>query len=136
MTKSREEYIREFHEAFGASVHEEPSVELLALRKTLIFEETRELIADIDTAMAHIEKGETVPNALYINMLKEMADVQVVLSGMSVSLKPLHKLDEAFRRVHQSNMSKLDSNGKPILRDDGKILKGPHYAPPDLSDLV
>lgn len=45
------------------------------------------------------------------------------------------KFDEAFRRVHQSNMSKLGDDGKPIKREDGKILKGPNYKEPDLKDL-
>lgn len=43
---------------------------------------------------------------------------------------------EAFKRVHLSNMSKLGEDGKPIRRDDGKILKGPNYAPPVLTDLL
>lgn len=43
---------------------------------------------------------------------------------------------EAVTRVHASNMSKLGDDGKPIKRDDGKVLKGPNYAPPDLTDLV
>tara|TARA_R100000781_G_scaffold33_3_gene44 strand:+ start:1247 stop:1396 length:150 start_codon:yes stop_codon:yes gene_type:complete len=45
-------------------------------------------------------------------------------------------LDEAMHRVHTSNMSKLGDDGKPITREDGKVLKGPNYQPPDLSDLV
>ena len=45
-------------------------------------------------------------------------------------------LDEAMNRVHLSNMSKLDEEGKPILREDGKVLKGPNYTPPNLEDLV
>ena len=45
-------------------------------------------------------------------------------------------LDEALNRVHLSNMSKLEEDGKPIRREDGKILKGPNYKPPDLSDLI
>lgn len=45
-------------------------------------------------------------------------------------------IDEAFNRVHKSNMSKLGEDGKPILREDGKVLKGPSYKAPDLSDLV
>ena len=45
-------------------------------------------------------------------------------------------LDEALHRVHESNMSKLDEDGKPIYREDGKVLKGPTYAPPQLEDLV
>ena len=43
---------------------------------------------------------------------------------------------EAFARVHNSNMSKLDSNGNPILREDGKVMKGPHYTKPNLTDLL
>lgn len=43
---------------------------------------------------------------------------------------------EAFRRVHASNMSKLDDNGKPILREDGKVMKGPNYKKPYLTDLL
>ena len=45
-------------------------------------------------------------------------------------------LDEALNRVHLSNMSKLGVDGKPIYREDGKVLKGPNYKPPDLSDLT
>ena len=45
-------------------------------------------------------------------------------------------LKTAFERVHQSNLSKLGKDGKPVRRKDGKILKGPNYLPPDLSDLV
>ena len=45
-------------------------------------------------------------------------------------------LDEALNRVHLSNMSKLDTEGKPIYREDGKVLKGPNYTPPNLTDLV
>ena len=66
--------------------------------------------------------------------LKELADVVYVVYGHAAT----HgwDLDEAVRRVHASNMSKLDDDGTPILRDDGKVLKGPNYSPPDLSDLV
>jgi len=46
------------------------------------------------------------------------------------------ELNEAFYRVHMSNMSKLGDDGKPIYREDGKVLKGPNYKAPDLSDLV
>jgi predicted HAD superfamily Cof-like phosphohydrolase len=45
-------------------------------------------------------------------------------------------LEAAFQRVHTSNMSKLGEDGKPIYRDDGKILKGPNYKPPFLDDLI
>ncbi|MDO8495724.1 MAG: nucleoside triphosphate pyrophosphohydrolase family protein [bacterium] len=136
MSRSREELIKDFHQAFGLSIDEEPTVRLLELRRTLIGEEVKELFADMDSAIAHLKEGKAVPQALYSNMLKELADVQVVVSGTSVALKPLNKLDEALSRVHLSNMSKLGEDGKPIFREDGKVLKGPKYFSPDLADLI
>jgi hypothetical protein len=47
-----------------------------------------------------------------------------------------HAVLEAIKRVHQSNMSKLGDDGKPVWREDGKVLKGPNYKSPDLTDLV
>ena len=45
-------------------------------------------------------------------------------------------LEEAMCRVHESNLSKLGLDNKPIRREDGKVLKGPNYQPPKLDDLV
>ena len=66
--------------------------------------------------------------------LKELADLVYVCYQYAANMK--WDLDEAMYRVHESNMSKLDENGKPIYREDGKVLKGPNYAPPNLNDLV
>lgn len=136
MSKAREDYVREFHRVFTLSINASPTVSLLKSRRNLIEEETKELLSDIDSAISFLEEGKAVPQDIYTNMLKELADVQVVISGTSVALKPLQKLEEAFKRVCDSNMSKLGEDGKPILREDGKVLKGPHYFKPDLSDLL
>ncbi|OUV26353.1 MAG: hypothetical protein CBC48_15500 [bacterium TMED88] len=66
--------------------------------------------------------------------LKELADLVYVCFQMAASQD--WDLDEAMRRVHTSNMSKLGEDGKPIYRGDGKVLKGPNYAPPNLKDLT
>ncbi len=66
--------------------------------------------------------------------LKELADLVYVCYQYAENMGWL--LDEALDRVHLSNMSKLDEQGKPIYRDDGKVLKGPNYKPPTLTDLV
>jgi len=66
--------------------------------------------------------------------LKELADLIYVCYQYAENMGWL--LDEALDRVHLSNMSKLDEEGKPIYRDDGKVLKGPNYKPPTLTDLV
>ena len=66
--------------------------------------------------------------------LKELADLIYVCYQYAENMGWL--LDEALDRVHLSNMSKLDTEGKPIYREDGKVLKGPNYKPPTLTDLV
>ena len=66
--------------------------------------------------------------------LKELADLVYVCYQYAANMG--WDLDEAMFRVHQSNMSKLDEEGKPIYREDGKVLKGPNYQPPNLADLV
>ena len=66
--------------------------------------------------------------------LKELADLVYVCYQYAENMGWF--LDEALDRVHQSNMSKLGRDGKPIYRDDGKVLKGPDYEPPTLMDLI
>ena len=68
------------------------------------------------------------------NCLKELADLVYVCYQYAENMG--WDLDEAMHRVHESNMSKLDNEGNPIYREDGKVLKGPNYQPPNLADLV
>ena len=68
------------------------------------------------------------------NQLKELADLVYVCYQFAENME--WDLDEAMHRVHRSNMSKLGEDGKPIRRADGKVLKGPNYQPPNLSDLI
>ena len=66
--------------------------------------------------------------------LKELADLVYVAYQYAENMG--WHLDEALDRVHKSNMSKLGEDGKPIYREDGKVLKGPNYKKPNLSDLI
>ncbi len=66
--------------------------------------------------------------------LKEIADLVYVCYQYAANMGWL--LDEALDRVHKSNMSKLGEDGKPVYREDGKVLKGPNYEPPTLTDLI
>ena len=68
------------------------------------------------------------------NQLKELADLVYVCFQFAASQE--WDLEEAMHRVHHSNMSKLGEDGKPIYRVDGKVMKGPNYHPPTLTDLV
>ena len=66
--------------------------------------------------------------------LKELCDLVYVCYQFAANKG--WNLDEAMDRVHKSNMSKLDENLRPIYRADGKVLKGPNYKPPNLTDLL
>lgn len=95
----------------------------------LIWEEAQELFEAYDLLQDwyDVDSAKT-------GLLKEMADLVYVVYGLANELG--WDLDEAIRRVHKSNMSKLDDNGQPIYREDGKRIKGPNYQPPNLEDLV
>lgn len=98
-----------------------PGEHLRPMQKSLIDEEWSEFHEAF-----HFESKE--------NQLKELADLVYVCFQFAASQE--WDLDAAMLRVHQSNMSKLGEDGKPIRREDGKILKGPNYQPPTLTDLV
>lgn len=124
----------EFHAAFETDIDRPMTAELLRLRKTLLAEEMRELFVEMDAAIAALEGGQAVAAPVRLNMLKEAADVQYVLSGMAVTFG--WPIAEVYARVHASNMSKLGADGCPVRREDGKVLKGPNYHPPVLDDLL
>lgn len=70
------------------------------------------------------------------NELKEICDKIYVEIGYAHERYGPEAVDKAFAEVHRSNMSKLGDDGKPVLRDDGKILKGPNYSPADISKVL
>ena len=96
-------------------------------QKNLIVEEFKEFLEADGFLFKH---GQNVQE----ECLKELADLVYVCYQYAENMGWF--LDEALNRVHESNMSKLDEDGKPIYREDGKVLKGPNYKPPDLSDLI
>mgnify|MGYP001563458304 CR=1 FL=1 len=135
MYKTREDYVREFMSAMGQPTEvTKPDEKLLEFRYSLIIEEVKELGEAIAYAMAESNFRDGVPDKVKVRLLKELADVQYVISGLAVTLDL--PLQEAFIRVHNSNMSKLDDSGKPVFRGDGKVLRGKNYSPPFLEDLV
>ena len=94
----------------------------------LIVEEFKEFLQSEGMLFMH---GKNVQE----ECLKELADLVYVCYQYAENMNWF--LDEALNRVHESNMSKLGEDGKPIYREkDGKVLKGPNYKPPNLSDLV
>ncbi len=121
-----QELVTQFHQTFNHPINIPISVELMKLRAKLIAEEWDELSVEIWNSA---QQGSITPN-----LLKEIGDLRYVISGLCVALGIDE--EECVRRVHESNMSKLGEDGKPIHREDGKVLKGPNYFEPDLRDLV
>ncbi len=114
------EMVREFMEAVSQPVdvpYSKLPFALMKMRLDLIEEEYLEL------------KEATYGDDL-VGLLDGLADILYVTYGMAITLGL--PIDEAFAEVHRSNMTKLDENGEPIFREDGKLLKGPNYEPPSL----
>jgi len=102
---------------------------LLVMRMDLIEEEALEIADELPGVFTN-RTQEAIDKAAFT---KELADLLYVTYGMAVTFGL--PIDEVFERVHRSNMSKLGPDGKPLYRDDGKVLKGPNYQPPKLDDL-
>ena len=95
-------------------------------QKELVIEEFKEFLEAEGFLFMHGKNHQE-------HALKELADLVYVCYQYAENMGWF--LDEALDRVHQSNMSKLDEDGNPIYREDGKVLKGPNYKPPTLEDL-
>jgi predicted HAD superfamily Cof-like phosphohydrolase len=101
----------------------------LNLQQNLIDEE------HLEVAHAYLDLKEDITNKrAREHLLKELADLVYVCHQMAAAFD--WDLQSAYNRVHESNMSKVGVDGKPIRREDGKILKGPTYFEPSLIDLV
>lgn len=125
------EKVQEFNKAMG--VTHDMAQETIDLRLRLIREEFEELcdefywVTDDGTDTKPYIKPE------YERIAKELADLLYVVYGAADAFDI--PIDLVFADVHNSNMSKLGADGRPVRREDGKIMKGPNYRPPDLSYL-
>jgi predicted HAD superfamily Cof-like phosphohydrolase len=129
---------RKFHEAFGLDAPaypEFPNPDLVRLRMRLVREEYLEVMAELGDLASNAMTDS--PEAVIENLrraLKELCDLRYVVEGAAVSFGL--DIDAAYAEVHRSNMSKLGANGKPLYREDGKVLKGPNYREADMSKFV
>ena len=115
--------VREFHETFGIPKAHPADIQSIQFRMRLISEEYREVLEVARKSPLDKE-----------HFLKELCDLAYVIYGTAEAFG--WNLDEAIERIHTSNMSKLGEDGKPIHREDGKVMKGPSYREPYLGDLV
>ncbi|MDC0517909.1 nucleoside triphosphate pyrophosphohydrolase family protein [Candidatus Pelagibacter sp.] len=113
-----------FMKTFGQDVKNKPSFssdKINKLRLDLIIEELDEL-------------KEAINNKDLVEVADALTDILYVTYGAGHAFGI--NLDECFEEVQNSNMSKLDENGKPIYNDAGKVLKGPNYFKPNLSKFI
>lgn len=119
--------VKEFHATFGLQYFEKPQAvidkNIIALRHKLMQEENDEYF---EAAMNN--DLEQIADAL--------GDKLYILCGTIIAHGLQHKIADVFNEIHRSNMSKLDENGKPIYREDGKILKGNNFFLPDIKAVL
>ena len=119
--------VQQFHEAFGVAVANAPvgaiPAELRALRISLLEEELEEY--KLASAAGDI-----------VAVADALTDLAYVLFGTYVTHGLQDVADALFDEVQRSNMSKLDQNGRPIYRDDGKVLKSAQFSEPDLGAVL
>ena len=119
--------VKEFHETFGLEYHETPTTQvsekIIELRHRLMQEENDE----------YLEAAKDGDLTLIADAL---GDKMYILFGTMIAHGLQYKIEEVFDEIHRSNMSKLDDNGKPIYREDGKIMKSQNYFLPDIKSIL
>ena len=119
--------LRELHERFACHIKEAPTAELPPgigeVRARLIQEE-------LDEYREALAAGDI------IDIADALSDLLYVVMGTYLSHGLQDKAERLFDEVHRSNMSKLDQDGQPIYRADGKVLKSELYVPPDLAPIL
>lgn len=117
------EWHTKFNVPFKTEFDYEPLGDVALLRRNIMIEEVKEW-----TSAAENE-------CLIEDRAKELADILYTVFGTIITEGLQNDIERVFDEVHKSNMSKLDNDGNPIKRADGKVLKGPNYQEPDLSFL-
>jgi predicted HAD superfamily Cof-like phosphohydrolase len=125
--KNKLKAVQEFHEAFGLDYEQKPVAKLseskLKLRFDLMAEENEEYL-------------EAAMNNDLIEVADALGDMLYILCGTILEHGLQHKIEAIFNEIQHSNMSKLGNDGKPIYRNDGKVMKGPSYFKPDILKII
>jgi len=119
--------VKEFHEAFRIGNEETPIAEIdekdYLLRYKLMREENEEYL-------------EAAENGDLVEIADACGDMLYILCGTLLKHGLQYKIEEVFKEIQSSNMSKLDGNGEPIYREDGKVLKSDKYFKPDIKTIL
>lgn len=125
--KQKLDAVKAFHQAFGLGVLNVPKADLgldkIKLRFNLMDEENEEYLEAA-------QKGDLVEVA------DALGDMLYILCGTILEHGLQYKIEAVFNEIQRSNMSKLGADGKPIYREDGKVMKGPNYFEPNISKIL
>ena len=119
--------VKEFHKAFKLDYLDEPKADLGEDKNKLRFNLMKE---------ENEEYFEAANNNDMVEVADALGDMLYILCGTIIEHGMEHKIDEIFREIQNSNMSKLGADGIPIYREDGKVLKGPNYFKPDIEGIL
>jgi len=121
------EQVKEFADTFNIEYSDDMNANIdesiIDLRFRLMQEENQEYL-------------EAAKNKDIVEIADALGDILYILCGTILAHGLQHKIVEVFNEIQRSNMSKLDVNGKPVFREDGKILKGPNYFQPKIKEIL
>ncbi|MBC6998242.1 nucleoside triphosphate pyrophosphohydrolase family protein [Cytophaga sp. FL35] len=125
--KSKISAVELFHTSFGLGVSQTMKADLgkakNTLRYNLMDEENKEYL-------------EAANNNDMVEVADALGDMLYILCGTILEHGMQYKIEEVFNEIQRSNMSKLGADGKPIYREDGKVLKGPNYFKPNILKIL
>ena len=119
--------VSKFHKAFGLGMKETPTANLGIKKNLLRYELMRE---------ENEEYLEATNNDDLVEVADALGDMLYILCGTIIEHGMQYKIEEVFNEIQRSNMSKLGEDGKPIYREDGKVLKGPNYFKPNIKEIL
>ena len=125
--KHQIEAVKIFHEIYKLSYKENPTTEIgldkIKLRFNLMAEENQEYL-------------QAAKNNDLVEVADALGDMLYILCGTIIEHGMQDKIEEIFDEIQKSNLSKLGEDGKPIYRNDGKVMIGPNYFKPDISKVL
>ena len=119
--------VKEFHTAFAIGYSENLKADLGETKKMLRFNLMKE---------ENEEYLEAVKNNDLVEIADALGDMMYILCGTIIEHGLQHKIEAVFDEIQRSNMSKLGEDGKPIYREDGKVMKGPNYFKPNFEEIL
>ena len=119
--------VKLFHTTYGLGVSETMKADLGTQKNNLRFDLMKE---------ENEEYLEAVQNNDIVEIADALGDMLYILCGTILEHGLQHKIEAIFDEIQRSNMSKLGADGKPIYREDGKVMKGPNYFKPDFEAIL